>query len=282
MTPAIVISGYLGAGKTTLINRFLRAPNGVRATVLANDFGAINLDAALIANTSGDTIALTNGCACCSIGDSLLEAALSATKTAPPDLLLVEASGIAHPARIAATLMGVPALAPATCLTVVNGARWQENMQDKYIGKLFRAQIDESDYLCLNRFGQSTLQAFRDTGPQQPVVASIAEIRQTAPPERRGTASPETSSLLRTQTLRLPAPVSMKTLEDWLKNLQGVERLKGVVLIETGDRLPQLCLLNYTQGAFQLSRVDAANTACIGEIVVIFRDSPDFKLGPGP
>ncbi len=74
----------------------------------------------------------------------------------------------------------------------------------------------------------------------------------------------------------------MKTLEDWLKNLQGVERLKGVVLIETGDRLPQLCLLNYTQGAFQLSRVDAANTACIGEIVVIFRDSPDFKLGSGP
>ncbi|HHL21967.1 MAG TPA: GTP-binding protein, partial [Aliiroseovarius sp.] len=141
--PAIVVGGYLGAGKTTLINAFLRDPGGVRATVLVNDFGAINIDAALIENARGDTIALTNGCACCSIGDNLLEAALAAVASTPaPDLLLVEASGVAHPGRIADTLSGVAALAPATCLSVVNGARLARNARDKFIARLFAAQIE--------------------------------------------------------------------------------------------------------------------------------------------
>ena len=69
--PLTVIGGFLGAGKTTLVNRWLREAEGQRIAVLVNDFGALNIDAALIAGASGDTIALTNGCVCCQIGDDL-------------------------------------------------------------------------------------------------------------------------------------------------------------------------------------------------------------------
>ena len=60
--PLTVIGGFLGAGKTTLLNRWLQDAKGVRMAVLVNDFGAINIDADLIAATSSDTVALPNGC----------------------------------------------------------------------------------------------------------------------------------------------------------------------------------------------------------------------------
>ena len=63
--PVTVVGGYLGAGKTTLINRLLADDHGLRIAVLVNDFGKINVDADLSANHDGQTLALTNGCVCC-------------------------------------------------------------------------------------------------------------------------------------------------------------------------------------------------------------------------
>ncbi|MEO8937593.1 MAG: GTP-binding protein, partial [Burkholderiaceae bacterium] len=73
----IVIGGFLGAGKTTLLNRLLRESQGQRLAVLVNDFGTLNIDAELVASNAGDTIALTNGCVCCSIGDDLTTALIA-------------------------------------------------------------------------------------------------------------------------------------------------------------------------------------------------------------
>ena len=65
--PVTVLTGYLGAGKTTLLNHLLTEAHGLRAAVLVNDFGEVNIDAALIAAHDGDTISLANGCMCCSL-----------------------------------------------------------------------------------------------------------------------------------------------------------------------------------------------------------------------
>ena len=62
--PLTVIAGYLGAGKTTLINRLLAEPHGARLMVLVNDFGAINIDAELLESADEDTFTLSNGCVC--------------------------------------------------------------------------------------------------------------------------------------------------------------------------------------------------------------------------
>jgi G3E family GTPase len=65
-TPIVLIAGYLGAGKTTLINRLLCEPRGRRLAAVVNDFGTINIDAALLSSVSDDVISLKNGCICCS------------------------------------------------------------------------------------------------------------------------------------------------------------------------------------------------------------------------
>ena len=274
--PAIVVGGYLGAGKTTLINAFLRDPGGVRATVLVNDFGAINIDAGLIENARGDTIALTNGCACCSIGDNLLEAALAATGAAPaPDLLLVEASGVAHPGRIADTLSGVAALAPAICLSVVNGARLVRNARDKFIARLFAAQIECADALSLNRFDDAASRFLRENFTRLPPTAAIGDLIATgARPHRQGRAfrTPPESTGYRSQTLTVPSPVALETLERWLRDLPaGVERLKGVVAVDTGAGVVEPRLLSFSQGSYDLTPASPKQAAISGRIIAIIR-----------
>ncbi len=281
--PAIVVGGYLGAGKTTLINAFLREPGGVRATVLVNDFGAVNIDAGLIENARGNTMALTNGCACCSIGDNLLEAALAAAEAAPaPDLLLVEASGVAHPGRIADTLSGVGALAPAICLSVVNGARLARNARDKFISRLFAAQIECADFLSLNRFDEASTRFLRENFTPLPRSASISElIFADLEPRWQKTASemPLENAGFRTETITLPSPIALETLKRWLRDLPaGVERLKGVVAVDTGTGCVEPRFLGFSQGSYTLAPASPEQAAKSGTIVAIVRHGAEAGL----
>lgn len=99
--PVTVLCGFLGSGKTTLLKRVLDTADGERIGVLVNDFGAINIDAALIAETGVDQIALTNGCICCSIRDDLGEALERLLAMQPrPERIVVEASGVSRPLAI--------------------------------------------------------------------------------------------------------------------------------------------------------------------------------------
>jgi G3E family GTPase len=99
--PVTVICGFLGAGKTTLLKRILEAPRGVRLGVLVNDFGAINIDAALVVETGVDQVSLANGCICCSIRDDLVEAVERLMSLSPaPERLIIEASGVSRPLAI--------------------------------------------------------------------------------------------------------------------------------------------------------------------------------------
>jgi G3E family GTPase len=105
MTPITLLTGFLGSGKTTLMNRLLSAPQERRIGVLVNDFGAINIDAQLIVGLEGEAVQLANGCICCTIRGDLLaaiEGLLDAPE--PPEALLIEASGISDPAEIILTI----------------------------------------------------------------------------------------------------------------------------------------------------------------------------------
>lgn len=99
--PLSIIGGFLGAGKTTLLNHVINNNDGRRFAVVVNDFGAINIDARLIASVEGETIALTNGCVCCVIRDDLIEAVIKLCLAAePPDHVIIEASGVSKPLQI--------------------------------------------------------------------------------------------------------------------------------------------------------------------------------------
>ena len=105
--PVTIISGFLGAGKTTLLNYLLNAKHGLRVAVLVNDFGAINIDAALVTGVSGEsTIDLSNGCICCSIRDDLFEAVLQLIQRPdPPEYIVVETSGVSDPVAVSLTFI---------------------------------------------------------------------------------------------------------------------------------------------------------------------------------
>lgn len=105
--PVLAIAGYLGAGKTTLLNHLLRNSRGVRIGALVNDFGAVNIDAMLVAGQVDAMASLSNGCICCAVDDDETAAMLGRLATVKPalDLIVVEASGVAEPAALARTLV---------------------------------------------------------------------------------------------------------------------------------------------------------------------------------
>ena len=84
--PVTVIGGYLGAGKTTLVNHLLRQAGGRRLAVLVNDFGELPLDADLIEADDGEVLSLAGGCICCSFGNDLMAALMQLPARSPrPD-----------------------------------------------------------------------------------------------------------------------------------------------------------------------------------------------------
>jgi G3E family GTPase len=150
--PLTVIGGYLGAGKTTLINRLLREDHGARVLVMVNDFGAINIDADLLASADEDTLTLTNGCVCCTMGADLFMAMGDALDRHPrPDHLVIEASGIADPARIADAARAEPDMAYGGIAVVVDALHWPGLADDPQIGAQIRGQVAVADLLLVSK-----------------------------------------------------------------------------------------------------------------------------------
>ncbi len=151
--PVTLIGGYLGAGKTSLLNHLLtHAGGGGRIAVLVNDFGALGLDAALVARRGADTVTLTNGCVCCTIADDF-GAALDALVRSgePPDRIVVETSGVAEPAKTARYASGWPGVRLDAVLTVVDLETVRARAKDRFVGGLAARQIESADLIVANK-----------------------------------------------------------------------------------------------------------------------------------
>ena len=152
MIPLTVIGGFLGAGKTTLLNRLLAGATGRRFAVLVNDFGALDIDGRLVAAHGGDTIALANGCVCCTIGDSLIETLVKLAETPDRfDHIVVEASGVADPARIADLAVLEPRLMRDGVVVVVDAWDVRARADDRRMGDTVVRQIKAADLIVLNK-----------------------------------------------------------------------------------------------------------------------------------
>ena len=146
-----VIGGYLGAGKTTLLNHFLAADHGIRIALLVNDFGEINIDAALIDSTTDSQINLTNGCICCSLTDGFVEAIDKLMVMRPkPHHIVVEASGVANVATLAQYGFA-PGLRLDGVLVLADAENVIAKANDKYVASTVRRQLKSADVIILNK-----------------------------------------------------------------------------------------------------------------------------------
>ena len=170
-----VVGGYLGAGKTTLLNHLLALADE-RIAVLVNDFGSLDIDAQLLGQGNGATITLPNGCICCSLVDGLATALDDlAALDLRPERVVIEASGVADPAGIAAYCHRRPyRLDLVVVLADVEAIAVQ--VVDDYVGETVRGQLTAADLVILNKadLGDAAAAAVVEThAPGVPTVKAI-------------------------------------------------------------------------------------------------------------
>ena len=150
-TPAMIVGGYLGAGKTTYVNALLANNVGLRVAVLVNDFGSLAIDSQLIVNSNGSTWDLANGCACCEVGDDLADALRQVVDNDPPfDLVVIEASGVALPDRMRA-MCSLPGLHDEGTVVLVDATDIARLSTDKYVSSIVKRQIQRSDAVIVSK-----------------------------------------------------------------------------------------------------------------------------------
>ena len=249
--PVTVIGGYLGSGKTTLLNQLLRQAAGQRIALLVNDFGEIGIDGDLIAGVDGDTVTLTNGCVCCSIGSDLMAALWSVRdRDVPPDRVVIEASGIADPAPIAHHAL-TPGFDLDGVVVLLDAETVRRRERHPVVGRTIRRQLASADVLVINKIDLASAEQLADldiwlsrAAPGVPVLHAcdgnvpIAAMfgLDSAVPQKESTVDHEHDYV--TMSITVDRPVARERLERLLDTLpDGVLRVKGILqLDESPDR----------------------------------------------
>lgn len=150
--PFTLITGFLGGGKTTFVRRILETVSDTRIAVLVNDFGELNIDAALIKQQTDDTIELANGCVCCSLANGFADALADLTdQPDPPDHVLLEASGVAEPSGILHVALTTPGVRLNGVIAIVDATTFAQNLADEDVAPTLRAQLAAADLVLLNK-----------------------------------------------------------------------------------------------------------------------------------
>lgn len=266
--PVSVIGGFLGAGKTTLLNRLLRQNDGQRLGVIVNDFGDINIDEELIVTRDEDMVSLANGCICCSIGNDFLRALISlVTRPDPPEQIIIEASGVADPLRIAAIARADKALRLQGIFVLVDVTQFAAHVADPLLGDTVRAQIAAADLLVLTkadiatsaevdaveallheaRPGVLTLSASTDDVP-------LSHLFDFAVDEQRPEShAHDPHGLFFTGSVSCDKVCNVNALSTVLEGCAGLLRCKGVVRAPQGGWQ----VIQWTGGRLETSLTDA-------------------------
>tara|TARA_B100001175_G_scaffold131294_1_gene111578 strand:+ start:1176 stop:2009 length:834 start_codon:yes stop_codon:yes gene_type:complete len=273
MIPLTVICGYLGSGKTTLINNILQStkkPIGV----LVNDFGELNIDEQLILNQDDLTIALTNGCVCCNLNDDL-GASLEFMLNQNIDAVLLESSGVALPVKMSNYGSTWPGYNLNQTITVVEGRTIKDLLSDKFVSKTVEAQIIQSDLIYLNRFSTEDVELISKLNSEYLVddekeilYESIFDIKNLL---LKSKGLPyEDHNQLKSDVLQINHPIDEKTILKFIKENPGIERLKG--WISDSDKNTWLVQKTRSECNFSIS-----NYETISRLVVIYKDKINLE-----
>ncbi len=267
--PVLLVAGFLGAGKTTVVNHLLRHAEGRRIAAVVNDFGTINIDAELIADAADGVVSLSNGCICCTLEGDLLRTLAGLFRRDPrPDVIVIETSGVADPADIVRNLMDPVIFREApleTVLCVVDATIPVAKLDDA----LLRSQIRAADVVALSKVdlagatGSAQMRdAVRAIRPAAVVVDAVngeipvallfpADPDRVPAPREPGPRRP-TVERFETLSWTSDQPVSLPRLQDAIGRLAPkLARAKG--LFETVEQPGRLTVFQLAGGRATLA-----------------------------
>ena len=258
--PVLVVSGFLGAGKTTLVRHLLQEAQrtGVRVAVVSNEFGALGIDQALLGEGAAAYVELEGGCVCCQLSDTLLDTLQMLWERARPERIIIETSGVALPFDTQLNLWREPVSAwvgDDMAVVVVNAEQLVEGWD---LEGTFEDQVSGADLLLLNKIdlispaALARVQAMLSgLAPDTPLVRSRHGAVDPAvlfPPDpagirtQRRTAHPEPPAhqhdMFQAQEISVAEGIEPEVLRARLRRL-GVLRAKGFVQTSQGLRLVQ-------------------------------------------
>jgi G3E family GTPase len=275
-TPVTLLTGFLGSGKTTLVNRLLTEQVGQRIAVIVNEFGELGIDAALIASREDDDVVeLANGCVCCASRGDLVRAV--ETLVSPGrglDHVLIEGSGMVDPGPVVESLVSPPLSQRLTytgTVTCVDAANFDANLEH---AEAAYNQLTHADLLIINKADLVSFETLELIGqglrrintaapqvttvrcavPAQSVLAPLQATNHRAAP----TAHDPESHAMTGVTVRAAGELDGERLRSWLGGLpRSVVRAKGIVYL-TGSGTPRV--VQVVSGAVELGELPAGST----------------------
>lgn len=256
--PILALTGFLGAGKTSLLNHILKENKGLKIGVIVNDFGAINIDSLLVARQTDSKLELSNGCICCAVEDSGLDDAISQLAHAGSmlDYIVIEASGLAEPRELVNILeMSRNKYARLDGVISVVDAESVMELQEKHPD--FFKQLDVADIIVLNKADLVTPKKLEETKGYLKFLNNHAHVitaergtvdtrllldvdtikrREPKSGDQLSLDEPEDHSQHLHETFHkmdfsTNKPIDPKKFEDYMKNgiSEGIFRAKGFV-----------------------------------------------------
>ena len=288
--PALVLSGFLGSGKTTVVQRLLRdaRKRGIRVALISNELGELGIDRALLGEGNQLYVELEGGCVCCELSDDLLDTLVSLRREVDPDRFVIETSGVALPYDTQLNFWREPAcdfIGDDMAVVVVNAEQLREGRD---LEGTFEDQVQSADLLILNKIDlvpesewdelENRLREFEPEAPCIRAVRGEIDLDLLFPPDageldRRGArpaARPHHHEHFETREWNPRDGIPRAELEADLSQ-EGLLRAKGFARTDEGVRLVQVVgrRIEITEPA------EAPPPELVGRIVLIRRSSED-------
>jgi cobalamin biosynthesis protein CobW len=259
--PALVVSGFLGAGKTTLVKHLIAdaQQQGLKLAVVSNEFGELGIDRALLQEAGGPGyVELEGGCVCCQLTNELLETLQNLWETIRPDRIVVETSGVALPFETLMTFWREPITEWVGESLAVVVANAEQVVEGRDLEGTFEQQVSSADIVVLNKVDLVSEDSMgrvesliQDMAPDAPMIRSIQgqiDTNVVFPPISARTTSqkrkskpeliPHTHEEFEAQEISFPDTITHEQLIQQLQLLQAL-RIKGIVNTTEGPKLVQ-------------------------------------------